>query len=559
MKAGLHSLQLRFLKVVVLGAVAFAALAGVLAYRLGDARASAAASRALDDLASAVEKTAAIGAYARDPLLLKEVADGLSRNALVSGVDIREAHGETSLLNPNRSPPGAGQEGVPSTLAPGLTIDRALHSPFDRTEVVGRLHIVANMAYIASEARVLAWTFALLMVSQTAVMAFVIYVVGARIVSLPIVHLAQQLRRMRPGEKDRLQTPRGHDKDEIGVLVAAGNTLLQANEDALERERTLRSELAVIEAQYRQIFDSTSAGIFVLDKEGRLINGNPTVLKVCGLAIEDMRKLRGQDFLQQVFARPDRVQEMVAAAAERGETVSADLELRQGAGQVRWVHCLISVQDRVAAGAASPVSAAGGFIEGVMYDITERKRAEHAVQNLADHDALTGLKSRAATVATLDRFIADAQAAQTEVTIFYIDLDGFKGVNDTLGHKAGDEVLVQCGQRMIAAVRRSSDLIGRLGGDEFLVALYNTGPASPATSEIAALLLNNLRLPLTLESGARVSVGASIGIGCYPVHGSDSRQIMHLADEAMYAVKRSGKNAFAMAVPVGERSLRLSQ
>jgi diguanylate cyclase (GGDEF)-like protein/PAS domain S-box-containing protein len=534
---GRLGLQLRFMLAAVVSAVLFALVAGWFAYQLGERRAAASARETLDGLVAAVEKTAAVAAYARDELLMRELSQGLARNPLVARVRVLDTQGHVL----------AEQRREGSAIAAGTgSVERRLQSPFDRAETLGVLRLELDAEQLQRVARREAWTLALLMVAQTALIALVIYLAGARLVSRPIVRLARTLAALSAGTDERLAVPPGHEHDEIGALVDSANALLQSNAQALQRERTLRHEIEAMEAQYRQIFDSTSAGIFVLDREGRLINGNPTVVKVIGGPVQDMRQLRGQDFLGKVFARPEKVRSMIDEAAERGETMSADLELRSADGDTRWVHCLVSVQD--AARAASPHEVTpGGIVEGVLYDITERKRAERDVRRRAEVDALTGALNRAATEEAIDRFIAQAGADEA-MTLLYLDLDGFKQVNDRFGHKAGDQVLQQVAVRIQRSLRRSTDLLGRIGGDEFAVVLQHANPDETAPAQIAAALLEAVREPVLLDDGQAVEIGVSIGLAGFPRHGRSRRELMHAADGAMYAVKRHGKNGYASAV-----------
>jgi diguanylate cyclase (GGDEF)-like protein/PAS domain S-box-containing protein len=542
MKLARIGLQGRFLLWVLASAAGFALLAGALAYQLGMQRAAQSAQQAVADLQTAIEKTAAIAAYTHDAPLMREVVEGVARNRLVAAAEIDDAQGRPLLTSLHAGP------GRPLSAAAGaIAVQRMLHSPFDATETVGQLRITLDNARVQAAARREATTLALMMVAQTALIAAVIYLAGLRLVSRPIVRLARQLAAMPAGTEDRLALPEGHAHDEIGALVRSANALLQANAQTLQRERALRREVEAMEAQYRQIFDSTSAGIFVLDRDGRLINGNPTVLRVIGGEITDMRHLRGQDFLGRVFAQPERVRAMIAEAAECGETMSADLELRAAEGDTRWVHCLVSVQDGRGASLGAPEHGVPeGIVEGVMYDITERKRVERDVRRRAEHDALTGALNRSAIEELVDRFITQA-TPEDALTLLYVDLDGFKQVNDTWGHKSGDHVLQQATQRLLRSVRRTSDRVGRIGGDEFVIVLPHRGPDEGAAAQVAAGALARLCEPIEIDGGCTVSLAASIGLATFPRDGRSRRELMHAADEAMYAVKRHGKNSFASA------------
>ncbi len=227
-------LQLRFMLTVVVGSLLFAALAGGLAYRLGHKRALANSRSTIVGLARAVEKTLAVGAYATDPVLLTEVVDGLTQNALIASVEVRSARGD--LLARSGSAAAA-------SAAAGISIDLSLASPFDRAERVGVLHIQGNDARIGEAADREAITLAALMVGQVILVALLLYFAAARLVSRPIVRLAQRLDAIAPGTAERLAVPGRHRHDEIGALINGANSLLEATACALERERTARAEI----------------------------------------------------------------------------------------------------------------------------------------------------------------------------------------------------------------------------------------------------------------------------------------------------------------------------
>ncbi|WP_029919416.1 sensor domain-containing diguanylate cyclase [Nevskia soli] len=530
-----RSLQARFTLLIVLAAALFAAIAAPLIYTIVHDRAIANDRVLLGDLVNAVETTAAVAAYTSDQLLLQDVVDGLGRNSLVSRVEIKTSAGTVAS---HGEPSGRGAP-------PAVVVERELTSPFAANQPVGSLRIEANRAELEASARHEALTLVAFMASMVVMISVILYATAQFYISRPIVKLANELHRMSPGTSMRLLVPASHADDEIGTLVSGANAVLNSNEIALQQERRLREEVTAMEAQYRKIFDSTSAGIFVLDRQGRLINANPTVLKIIGTPAGEFKKLQNEDFIRRVFARPNRARNMIEQSARSGQTVSADLELLQSdAAPAHWVHCLISVQGERERNADAEHT---DTTEGVIYDITERRRQEDLVQHQAEHDTLTGLANRAATEAAIEHALNTAKAHDYKLTLLYVDLDGFKSVNDTRGHQAGDIVLQECARRMQATVR-SSDLVGRIGGDEFIVMLNRCGVEDQVASEIAAKLLAVVSQPIELGAGQSVQLGCSIGIAGFPHHGDSSAGLIIAADAAMYAVKRNGKNAFAVAV-----------
>lgn len=170
-----------------------------------------------------------------------------------------------------------------------------------------------------------------------------------------------------------------------------------------------------------------------------------------------------------------------------------------------------------------------------------RKEAQEKLRFGAYHDPLTGLANRTAFLERLEQALALAQRHGRRLALLFIDLDGFKPVNDTLGHAAGDAVLKAIAARLRTSLR-AGDLVGRMGGDEFVVLLEEAGePGEPA--EVARKLLAAVVQPV-LAGGRECCVSASIGISRHPVDGKDADTLLHGADEAMYLAKAQGGNAF---------------
>lgn len=165
----------------------------------------------------------------------------------------------------------------------------------------------------------------------------------------------------------------------------------------------------------------------------------------------------------------------------------------------------------------------------------------------ATHDLLTGLPNRVLAFERLKDAISHARLAGKQVAFMFIDLDGFKVVNDTMGHDAGDFVLKQVGERLKQSIREH-DTVARLGGDEFLAIVGGLSNRDVA-SHIAAKIIDALSVPMDYQ-GEPLQIGGSIGIAMYPEHGDSVESMMQAADAAMYQIKRSGKNAYKFAVPI---------
>ncbi len=175
----------------------------------------------------------------------------------------------------------------------------------------------------------------------------------------------------------------------------------------------------------------------------------------------------------------------------------------------------------------------------VAYQELERLRAKEYV--LARYDTVTGLPTRALFEDRLEQAIELAHRNDQTVCVFFIDLDHFKQINDTHGHAAGDFLLKEVGQRMRDTVR-ASDTVARLGGDEFAIILQN--PTKPKHVEmVAQKLIASICQPIKIREDT-VSVGASLGIALYPDNAETAKDLLKRADEAMYDVKRQGRNSY---------------
>jgi two-component system, cell cycle response regulator len=172
------------------------------------------------------------------------------------------------------------------------------------------------------------------------------------------------------------------------------------------------------------------------------------------------------------------------------------------------------------------------------------EHSNRALESLALHDALTGLPNRRLLEDRLTLAIAHARRNKRAMAVMYLDLDGFKQINDTLGHDAGDTLLRMVAARLVAEVRQE-DTVARLGGDEFVIALWELSHADDV-AKLASKVIQAVSQPYSIQ-GRGVSMTASVGVGIYPTHGGEVETLMKSADLALYEAKRTGKNDYRIA------------
>ncbi len=177
--------------------------------------------------------------------------------------------------------------------------------------------------------------------------------------------------------------------------------------------------------------------------------------------------------------------------------------------------------------------------------VIERKRAEEEIAHLATHDALTDLPTLLLARDRLGMAISLARRNKTAVAVMFLDLDGFKAINESLGHEAGDYILIRTGQRLLACVRES-DTVARVGGDEFLIiasGIHDLGNAEKIVERVHALISQ----PILFKRNRTIVGGASIGISLYPDDGAEMEALIKRAEEAMHTAKKSGRKPFRIA------------
>ncbi len=279
------------------------------------------------------------------------------------------------------------------------------------------------------------------------------------------------------------------------------------------------------------VFTSTGEGIAILDAQRRVVSLNPAFALLTGFDEDDVRGHEPDDFL---YAR--RQNDAFGARLNQSDSDywSGEVACVRKDGTIfpAWQH-LCAVRD------------AQGNVANYVLAISDTgalRRAEAQINHLAFHDALTGLGNRNMLEDTIEREIQRADKHAGRVAVLFIDLDGFKLINDTMGHTTGDKLLTEIAGRISRILRRTDTAI-RIGGDEFVVVMPEVGRLEDCAS-LAEKLLCEIRTTVELER-ERVSVSASIGIAAYPDNADDVTGLIQAADSAMYGAKERGRNRFA--------------
>ncbi|NVN89729.1 MAG: diguanylate cyclase [Desulfuromonadales bacterium] len=187
-----------------------------------------------------------------------------------------------------------------------------------------------------------------------------------------------------------------------------------------------------------------------------------------------------------------------------------------------------------------------GLIATLFEDVTERRKSEQQIQHMAFFDRLTELPNRTLFFDRLNQAIANGNRECSNLAVLFLDLDRFKNINDTLGHDAGDQLLIEVSQRLLRHIR-NTDTLARMGGDEFVFVITGTGEQLNA-AHVARKLTDSFQAPFLIK-GRELHVTSSIGIALFPENGSNAETLLKNADQAMYHAKKSGRNAFKFYTP----------
>lgn len=313
-------------------------------------------------------------------------------------------------------------------------------------------------------------------------------------------------------------------EDQVRTRTSELNAAMQLLE---ESNRALRDS----RAKFQAVFDLMPDPVTLSTLDGVLLEVSRSFAEFFGYVPAEMTGHQTGPEDLSLWADPfDRVRYLAAVEEGRGTTTDFACKARRKDG--RLANILISSRIVAVEGAR--------FLVTEFHDVTEATRQGQQLRDLAEHDALTGLPNRLLVLDRLQQAMALARRTGSAMAIAYLDLDGFKAINDQYGHQAGDRVLVEVARRLKSVVR-ASDTACRLGGDEFAV-LLQAQDGGESFRDALERILAGLRQPYSLGAGVVGSIGASIGFTIFPEDDGTPLALLEHADQAMYQAKRAGKN-----------------
>jgi diguanylate cyclase (GGDEF)-like protein len=333
-----------------------------------------------------------------------------------------------------------------------------------------------------------------------------------------------------PEQAVPLLAPATSHNDEIGDLAGTLGTLMRRISDREREQRAYLDTLAMLEE-----------AVLELDCSGRIVRASPGWNRLTHRS----ESLVGLPISQFVHGDDVDVIQRTCAAFQKGEKLQADLRLRlrSDLNNEQWVECRLVAQP-------GPGNAAAE-IRGVLRDITQTYLHEQQITHMALHDALTDLPNRILLEDRIKIATRMASRARQRVAVCFLDLDHFKKINDSLGHKAGDRLLVAFAN-VLRAQLRAGDTLARWGGDEFVLLLPGLGDEDDARL-VTRKITEALQVPIKIEDGEYV-ITFSMGVAVYPDDAHEVDSLLTHADRAMFFAKTQGRNQTCFFGEVSDKS-----
>lgn len=296
-------------------------------------------------------------------------------------------------------------------------------------------------------------------------------------------------------------------------------------------QNTLR-HLEMTEELYKNIYDNAVEGILVADIDGKILQINDACANLFGY-MEGSRLIDDINRRDGIFNDSEFFDDIMYSIKSKGYVKDFEFDFEINENKKVWLSLNAKKIDKNNDGVPK--------IMGILRNITKSKINEKKLMHHASHDDLTGLSNRFMFRVSFDRMLKLSQRNNQKLAVLYLDLDDFKNINDSFGHYVGDQLLIETSKRL-TNILRESDLIARMGGDEFILVLFDVRELSYA-EEITNKIIQALSKPFIIF-GKECIVGASIGIAIFPDQANTPQELIKIADRSMYKAKELGKNQY---------------
>jgi diguanylate cyclase (GGDEF)-like protein/PAS domain S-box-containing protein len=503
------SLALRLALFITITSFGIAYIASEAFYRQTFAAEIEQSENEIKTLFETVSPTASIAAFIEDAELAKEVLNGLSTSKKIKAVaftsdKIKEFQNVHLVKNET----------------PRIFI---IKNPFIQGDKLAELHVYPNLAFIEEQAAIISRrvTFALYILIFVVTVTSI--VIGYYLITRPLKKVGRSLHEVMPGSEQQINTPKYHSKTEIGTLVNDTNILLNRMYHQFREERRLRNEIEKLEQQFRLLFENATSPIVLIDFHGNVQLKNKA-FRVLTEQVGISNKNRLGYLLGNLVELPKTMDMAVHEAIKHNEILTSEVKVKNFKDNTeRWVQFILSPF----ASESEEV-----YFHITLNDISRRKKEISSLAKEADYDSLTKVLNRNGG----EKLLREMIQQQKPFAVVLIDLNGFKPINDTFGHDAGDVVLVKTAE-LISGVIREQDQVIRWGGDEFIIILNvnNRGAIERAMKKIVKKVVRDYQFS---NNQKKAHIAISAGAAVFPHNAVDLHGLIRLADEAMYESKR---------------------
>ncbi|RVU86319.1 EAL domain-containing protein [Leucothrix sargassi] len=355
----------------------------------------------------------------------------------------------------------------------------------------------------------------------------------SRRMSSEIEQINQSLISLSEGKKNiKLPSQSNKNMRQLTKAIYTFKQSLQQNEEQKSKLNRTIEELTDSKEKYLNLLNLIPTAIIVINNDRRIVIFNKAAEDIFGYYQQEIIGKRidillPDEYRSDMVARFEMFRESSATTLPAQEATSAITK----SGHSFYVE----------ANVAKLLLANQDMMTVAVTDITQRKAAEREITHKAHYDALTNLPNRSLAMQNLQTGLADAESSDESLAVFFLDLDGFKKINDTLGHETGDKLLIEAGKRLTNVVS-GLDTVARLGGDEFIVILCGLTDSQDAIPTVDKVV-QEFRKPFQID-GRELILTSSVGIAFYPADGDNDSELLRKADAAMYSAKARGRNTY---------------